>query len=276
MRVIINYLDQLAPVKEVLISHKESFREPWVNVKLCKLNSKCKKLFRKAHIRQDFDTLYKAKSYRRALNRLKLFEKREFYKQLFCKIGKDSHTLWSVLNSLIKKTSNKQNVTYLTIDGLRVSDSQTLCNRFNEHFVSIGSKVQSKVPDTNRDPLENVKRVEKQLLLGHISEGSICRIVDKLKNKLSTGVDGISNNFLKRIVNCIKLPLCIVFNKSLDSGEFPESMKIARVCALHKGVEVDLLDNYRPISLLPVFSKILERHVYLRLSSHMEKNVVGP
>ena len=100
-------------------------------------------------------------------------------------------------------------------------------------------------------------------MLGNITEYEVCRIVEKMKAKFSCGIDGLSNNFVKKIISSINVPLSIVLNKSLNEGIFPNAMKVAKVCALYKNGNLFVKDNYRPISLLPVFSKILERHVYL-------------
>ena len=105
-----------------------------------------------------------------------------------------------------------------------------------------------------------------------INEYEICSIVSRFKPKSSKGYDGISNDFLKKIVNCIKLPLCIIFNKSIESGIFPDLMKTAIVKPLFKSGDTECCDNYRPISLLPVISKVLEKNIYYRVVDHMETN----
>ena len=69
----------------------------------------------------------------------------------------------------------------------------------------------------------------------------------------------------------IKLPLCYVINRLLNSGEFPDLMKIAKVLPLHKGGELEVTDNYRPISLLPIISKVLEKIVCEQTIKHLEK-----
>ena len=93
-----------------------------------------------------------------------------------------------------------------------------------------------------------------------------------MKDKTSSGVDGISNVLLKRLINVIKMPLCTVINHSLMDGEFPDLMKLAKILPLHKGGELELPDNYRPISLLPVLSKVLERVVYEQTIQYLDKN----
>ena len=265
------YLEQVSPLKTITIAARESFREPWMTVQLCKYNSKCKKLFRKARKGRDVNLYEKYRMYRITLNRLKLHIKREFYSNLFTKIGKDSKTLWSVLNSLIRKTRNKVDVVELeSDDGKLLKNPVEIGNAFNEHFASAGEKVKSKINKIDVDPLKYVKRVEQNLMLGNITESKLCHYVSKMKSKFSSGIDGITNDFLKKTVNCLKVPLCIIFNKSLNTGLFPSEMKIAKVCALYKAGDSRVKDNYRPISLLPVFSKILERYVYVQLVSHTE------
>ena len=75
-------------------------------------------------------------------------------------------------------------------------------------------------------------------------------------------------------MNTLKMTLCILINKSLKEGVFPDKLKIAKVRPLFKAGDEQNPDNYRPISLLPVISKILEKFVYVKLVSHLEKHNV--
>ena len=87
-------------------------------------------------------------------------------------------------------------------------------------------------------------------------------MVENLPNKSSSGWDDINNVLLKEIADPIIAPLVDLFNESISKGEFPECMKLAEVVPLHKGKEMYLADNYRPISLLLTLSKMLEKIVY--------------
>ena len=92
------------------------------------------------------------------------------------------------------------------------------------------------------------------------------------KNKTSSGFDLISNNILKDLKTSLRYPLSIICSKSLTDGDMPNLMKIAKIKPLFKNGSKTLCDNYRPISLLPVYSKILERVVLKRLQNHMHIN----
>ena len=89
-------------------------------------------------------------------------------------------------------------------------------------------------------------------------------IVSKLKTKKSSGYDEINNFILKGIISSVVDPLVHIINLSLLYGQVPTSMKVAKVFPLFKkGDKLDI-SNYRPISLLSSFSKILEKIIYIR------------
>ena len=162
---------------------------------------------------------------------------------------------------MIGKMQNKQSIVELLFENKTVKGDQEICNAFNNHFASVAAKVKCTIkPDpSNADVLSTIPRIDNNLALELISEIQICKIVNGLKPKKSCGIDDFSNVLLKRLVNVIKSPLCTVINKSLLSGVFPDAMKIAKVIPLFKGGDIVVPDNYRPISLLPVLPKILEK-----------------
>ena len=102
----------------------------------------------------------------------------------------------------------------------------------------------------------------KSIYLYPTDENELKKLVSDLPAKSSHGHDNISNILLKDIFDQISNVLCIVFNNSLLTGEFPDIMKIAEVVPLYKGKEHYYESNYRPISLLSTISKILEKVVY--------------
>ena len=85
----------------------------------------------------------------------------------------------------------------------------------------------------------------------------------------STVLDGIPASLLKTASSAIASPLCSIIKSSIQSGSFPSSWKCALVKPLHKGGSRDELSNYRPISLLPMASKILESVVKDQVYSHV-------
>ena len=108
----------------------------------------------------------------------------------------------------------------------------------------------------------------------NIDEAVVKKTINNLQAKSSSGCDVISSKLLKVIEPVIIKPLTLLINQVLNSGIFPEKLKIAKVVPIYKIKKGDpsLFENYRPISLLPAISKVLEKIIALQLSSYFEKN----
>ena len=94
-----------------------------------------------------------------------------------------------------------------------------------------------------------------------------------MKNS-SPGWDCISPKIVKQTYRYFLVPLVHVSNMSILLGVFPDELKIAKVIPLYKGGESKLLVNYRPVSVLPVFSKVFERLMYNRIFEFINENDV--
>ena len=88
----------------------------------------------------------------------------------------------------------------------------------------------------------------------------------------SPGYDGISFNVVKECFGSLHKPLLHIFNLSIQKGVFPDELKIAKVTPVYKSNDETNLGNYRPILILPYFSKILKRIVYNRVYEHLNSN----
>jgi len=96
-------------------------------------------------------------------------------------------------------------------------------------------------------------------------------IINQLQSK-STGPHSIPVNLLKLIPDLILAPLCKIISNSFITGIFPDALKISKVIAIHKGESTEDLNNYRPISLLSIFDKIIEKLMHKRLCSFLDEH----
>jgi hypothetical protein len=103
-----------------------------------------------------------------------------------------------------------------------------------------------------------------------VTEGEIRAIISSVKPKNSSGYDGIPTKILKLCGSQINKPLALIIDKSIKMGVFPERLKYAAITPSHQKGDVSNMANYRPISLLPVFSKIFEKVLYSRLNQHLQ------
>ena len=93
-------------------------------------------------------------------------------------------------------------------------------------------------------------------------------VLNNLKQKLSCGHDGISSRLLKASKTAVCKPLTLIINQTLTSGIFPDTLKIAKIIPLFKKGDKTLLENYRPISILPAISKNFERIMFNQIHNH--------
>ena len=110
------------------------------------------------------------------------------------------------------------------------------------------------------------------MVLKQTDEVEIGKILNNLKNKKSTGHDGISNEILKCCSPIIEKDLCKAFHNCFLERRFPNSLKIAKVVAMYKNGDNTKPENYRPISLLSPISKIFETILLKQMTKFFSKN----
>ena len=109
------------------------------------------------------------------------------------------------------------------------------------------------------------------------TEEEISELLHNLNPAKSTGLDGVSANMLKSTTTSIAASLTKLFNMSIATGCFPKDWKRARITPIFKSSDSSLPKNYRPISILPIVSKLLERHVHSLVFRHLlESHPVSP
>ena len=119
--------------------------------------------------------------------------------------------------------------------------------------------------------ISSIPNHHSSIFLEPCTEQEISKLIKSLKPKKSSGIDNIDNIILKELEAYLTRPLMLIFNNSLETGIFPEKMKIAKVVPLHKAKNKDETTNYRPISLLLTLSKLLEKIMYKRVYKFLTK-----
>ena len=183
---------------------------------------------------------------------------------------------WKILKEVINTKKNSNSASKFLIDGNYVTDKNVIANGFNSFFVNIGPNLAKKIPESTDACTKFIKsdRITDTLLWNSTNETELISMIKTLKNG-SSGWDNISTKVIKASSSQLIKPLAHIFNLSLTSGVFPFELKIARVIPIFKSGDPSNLPNYRPISVLPVFSKILERLVYTRILTHInERNLL--
>ena len=175
-----------------------------------------------------------------------------------------------MINELRGKSKRDIKASFL-IDGRIVTERREIANGFNIYFSSIArnlnSKVQSSVPsrtipDGNfnktkfKQYLKGRERIVNSFFLSPCDEEEISKIIGSLDNGKASD---ISVKVLKKSVNYLSGHISRFFNWFLGNGIFPNKLKTGSITPIYKKGDSRCLDNYRPVSTLPIFGKILEK-----------------
>ena len=198
-------------------------------------------------------------------------KKQEYYNLKFNNCKKDIKSTWKLINSIIGK-KHKSNCRSLNIDGKIVHDPLKIANYFNKHFADVPNELVKSLPPKKKHFSEYLKSSTCQsMFTWPTCPQELACILKNSKNKLSAGPDHIPTKVLKSSPHNILLALSHVFNLSMSKGEFIDCFKLATVCPVFKKGDSNNINNYRPVSLLSNISKLLEKVMYNRLYSFLEK-----
>ena len=266
-----------APIKTVNISKRKIIREPWMSPTLIKSSNKCLFLYKQCIGKSKTDDVYKEYiKYRNTYNKLKTETRRQYYAELMNEYKGDMKKTWGIINSALGRIDNKTSPTQVFINnGVEISDNKVIAEEFCNYFTEIGPKFANAIGTATNDATHYLQKTKQRntnsFFLSPTDPNEILSVLKKCKPKTSKGHDGISTKLLKSLGTSVCIPLSIIMNKSLANGKVPDSLKLAKVVAIHKGKAKNEFTNYRPISLLPAVSKLLEKIVHKRLMFFFER-----
>lgn len=196
--------------------------------------------------------------------------KRELENSYFVNRLHNTNNHWKVVNEILttgNSVSSKE--IHLKIQNSIITNSSQVASIFNKFFTDVGRNPSIKLPD-QAHTYENGPLNSLYLYPTNVSE--VLEVVRKLKNSSTCDSFGISNNIIKKLAPWIVPYIVQMINKSFVEGIVPKKLKLAKVIPIYKGSDKNDLNNYRPISILPIFAKILENLVKKRLLEFLINN----
>ena len=182
---------------------------------------------------------------------------------------------WKTINELRGKRSKSSDIDCLIEQNTETTSKEEISNIMNSFFCSVGKDLACKI-DPTPNPLisgdYNVNKEKVKFEFRSIKVWEIREAFANAKSSKSFGFDGISSYFMKIALPFIENSLALLFNTSIETSKFPVLWKIARVTPIYKEGERTDKSNYRPISVLPVISRLFEKLISNQLHQHMGKN----
>ena len=150
-----------------------------------------------------------------------------------------------------------------------IQKPQEIAKEFNKFFTSVGPTLAGKIPNTEKSFQDFLTSHNKKMQLEELNFDEFEEPFKSLKRSKAAGFDDLSSDIIIDAYDSLKNILLHIFKVSIKQGIFPDSLKIAKVAVIFKSGAKDNVSNYRPISVLPVFSKVLERIMYNRVYNHL-------
>ena len=268
-------LDQHLPWKNRRA--KRQNQPPWMDDEIMKLIRQRDNLLetaRRTNLSIDWSLYTRAKC--KTSHSIK-YAKRCFFQDTIDKNKGNLKGIWRALKTLSRVKKHQISIRQLIMENGAVTHRQEIAENMNDVFINIASQItpdSQRVADLDFDDVAlyefvRSKSGNQSFEIPPITEAQMLDLIKKIPSSKAIGCDGLSVKVLKLVASVLVHPLCRLMNFSISSECFPSTWKTTQVTPLFKSGSREDTSNHRPISVLPVLSKILEHHVATSLCKHL-------
>lgn len=242
----------------------------WITKKCLKEIRIKNKLYKEFIQTKDNEKFKQFKTQRNKLNNLLRYEKRRYMHNLFSTgVMKRSDIAWKKINSVLNRNTNSHDTIHEVIRNSEILSNAELANAFNDYFISVCKSAHN----PNYANFMNESTCD-SAFLAPVTLNEIVSAFLSLKNSGCPDVDGLEIRPIKYVLDLVSPVLEHVFNLIFTAGTFPKQLQMAKVIVLHKGGDKNEFTNYRPIAILPIFSKGLEKLIHTRMISFLDRHKI--
>ena len=267
--LFLEVLDKHAPLQNKKIRTR---RVPWITSSIKELINTRDMLKRKAiitNLKNDW------LSYQRTRNKVNIElrnAKKDYYSTKIAGDKSNPKEAWKTINSLLGRQNKPTIVNELKLGENSLTNPKDIAEGFNDYFSNIGPNLASQINTSNLNFETYVKNTESEFTAFQpVTVNHVYQLLTGLSSNKATGVDKISCKIIKIASPAISDSLTHIFNQAITLSSFPDEWKMARVIPLYKNGQRNVAGNYRPISVLPAISKIMEKILYNQLYSYLSK-----
>ena len=265
--LFLEVLDKHAPLQHKKI---RSNKVPWMTGDIKKLMNTRDNFKRKAILTNNENEWLNFKTTRNKVNIELRNAKRDYYSSKIADQKFNPKKAWKSINSLLGRQSKPTVINELRVGENNFTNHEDIAEGFNEYFSNIGPNLASNIDSSNYNFETHVKNTKSEFAaFQHVTVNHVSHLLHGLSSNKATGIDKISCKIIKLATPVISDSLTLIFNQAITLSSFPDEWKIARVIPLYKNGQRNIPGNYRPISVLPAISKIMERILYDQLYSYL-------
>jgi hypothetical protein len=233
------------------IKIKNKYSPSWIDNEVIHRSHKKKCAFQKWKRTKKKEDEDKYKKLRNNLKNLINYKYKEYINSTAESLTDNPKRFWTLLKD---RTKTKTGPSMLAKDGVEESDIGNMCQIFNIYFSSVFNKKQYDIPEINKTENPDLNNIT-------FTEEDIIKELKNLNTSKAPGPDGVSTRVLKECSAALAKPVQQLFNQSIEEATLPSEWKTANVVPIHKKGPKTEVSNYRPVSLLPIISKVLERSI---------------
>ena len=268
------------PLKRITKREFKLKSKPWITPTIQKKIKIRNRIFSQKKRSPNDNILVNAyNKFRNSVNRDLKAAKRKYYTAFFENSKNDMKKTWKGIREIVNtKITASSNISQLNYNNTIIEDKKEISNTINNFFVNVGPETDKNIPKINVNPLVYLKnRVDTDFIIEPTNIEEVKKIILYLDDSKSSGSTRIPTKLIKIASHIIVPPLLDIINLSFQTGKFPDAIKLAEVIPIHKQGSSLNVNNYRPISLLSVFSKIIEKLMHKRLNQFFElQKVIYP
>ena len=267
-------LDKFCPIIKVSCSRDNDKHKPWVTNEIKSLIKEKNRLHNK-FIKKPNSYGHRYRTIRNRLNNIKKSTKKNYFCNLLNSCKNNCKKTWEIINLVLNRKNSRSYCTKLLHNDTTITDKADIAETFNNYFTNVTLAISREIPHTDTDFrsfLQDYNFVD-TFFLPPLTPSDVKEITLGLK-LTGGGHLEIPVKMIKTLIDLIAMPLSNIFNKCIEISYFPDLFKIARVVPVFKSNDPLSVNNYRPISLLSVFSKIFEKHLCKHLSDYLARKKI--
>ena len=184
--------------------------------------------------------------------------KSRYYCDLILEAKGDSGKIWQAVNEVSSRKTKSSSPQCVVVDGVEHTTPASIASVLNCYFASIGRSLANKISAAAMLPVISATKLQ-SLSLYEVDEETVLKHLLSLKTNKAIGLDNISARLLKCGARAICPSITKLLKHSIRTSNFPETWKCSKVASFFKPGDRANASNYRPISMLPTMSKILEK-----------------
>lgn len=260
VNIISGIYNEICPEKLICISNK--IQPLWLNNEI---KNKCavkRQLYEGVLNGKIPNQLYK--NYCKYLNMIIDQRKRDCNTNYILRSQNKIKATWEIVNSITTNTK-KQNFDLISLCEHYDKSCEQMLDHVNLFYANLGQ-----ASTRGKNHMNHIRVNERSMVVHNTTATEVYNIIYTLKDTSTQGADGLSTRLIKHCADTLCIPLSFIINECFENCSFPDYLKTALIKPIFKQGDQNDIQNYRPIAIIPVLAKIVEKAILSRMVNFAE------